>query len=144
MEFMHVGRLLLAEDDDEMRRLLASVLRNDGYTVVEAADGQEMLDALTAAQTGGGDPINLVVADVRMPRLTGLEVLEQICGAHVTAPVILITAFGDPVTHEKAYELGAAAVLDKPFEFDDLRSVVLYFSRRAWNKERLPEGFAGA
>ncbi len=143
MEFMHVGRLLLAEDDGEMRRLLATVLRNDGYTVLEAADGQEMLEAYDAARAAG-TPVDLVVADIRMPRLTGLEVLEKICGDAVPSPVILITAFGDAVTHERAYALGAAAVLDKPFEFDDLRSVVLYFRRRSWSKERLPEGFAGA
>ncbi len=140
MKFMDVGRVLIAEDDLEMRRLLVATLRNDGYQTKEAGDGQEMLDALEATKTGG-DTIDLVVADIRMPQLTGLEVLEKICGSDFTTPVILVTAFGDPVTHERAYELGAAAVLDKPFELDDLRSVVLYFRRRAWNKERLPEGY---
>ena len=125
-----------------MRRLLGATLRQDGYIVVEAADGEEMLTALTNAQSGS-DAIDLVVADIRMPRLTGLEVLAKICASDITVPVILITAFGDPVTHERAYELGAAAVLDKPFDLDDLRSVVLYFRRRAWSKGRLPEGYAG-
>ena len=126
---MSIGRLLLAEDDEEMRSLLGSTLRGDGYDIVEAADGAEMLECITAAESSG-QTMDLVVADIRMPGLTGLQVLERIRQPDFDTPVILITAFGDRATHDKAYALGAAAILDKPFELDDLRSVVLYFKRR--------------
>jgi DNA-binding response OmpR family regulator len=126
---LRVGRLMLAEDNQEMRSLLASTLRNDGYEVIEARTGVELLDQIQFARQGE-KPVDIVVADVRMPGLTGLEVLRRLQREEFTAPVILITAFGDEETHRTALDLGAAAVLDKPFDLDDLSNVVLYFKRQ--------------
>ena len=64
--------------------------------------------------------IDLVVTDIRMPGLTGLEVLESLFDRHGHPPVICMTAFGDPETHALAGRLGAAAVFDKPFDIDIL------------------------
>ncbi len=114
------GRLLLAEDDLEMRRLLATRLRRLGFEVVEVADGWQLLELAMAGATDGSPSVGLVISDVRMPGLTGLEVLARLRRSAYPAPVILVTAFGDRATHAEATRLGAAAVLDKPFELDEL------------------------
>ena len=118
------ARLLLAEDDFELRELLACVLRADGHEVVEACDGNELW-ALLERESGAEAPFSLVVSDVRMPGLTAFDVLTRLQRALDETPVILITAFGDQTTHLRAQRLGASRVLDKPFDCDELRDAVL-------------------
>jgi CheY-like chemotaxis protein len=119
--------VLLAEDDCEMRRLLAHALRRDGHRVVEAKDGSELLAFVKHAQYFGGETRlpNLIVSDIRMPGWSGLEVLAALRRIEPCVPVVLITAFGGPDVHAEAEKLGAAGVLDKPFDLADLRRVVL-------------------
>lgn len=119
------ARLLLAEDDFELRELLACVLRADGHEVVEACDGHELW-ALLSPESGAEEPapFSLVVSDVRMPGLTAFDVLTRLQRSLRETPVILITAFGDQTTHLRALRLGASRVLDKPFDFDELRDAV--------------------
>ena len=119
--------MLLAEDDPAFRLLIASVLEQEGYEVVEAADGVALLaniEATLALRRERADSF-LIVADIRMPGLTGLDVLAILRCANRATPVILITAFGDEATHAEGHELGAAAVLDKPFNVEELRSKVV-------------------
>ena len=120
------ARLLLAEDDLELRELLAYVLRADGHEVVEARDGLELLEILRESSERGAlhEPFALVVSDVRMPGLTAFDVLTRLQRAVTNTPVILITAFGDQTTHLRAQRMGACRVFDKPFDFDDLRAAV--------------------
>jgi CheY-like chemotaxis protein len=121
-----MSRILVAEDDIEMRSLVASVLRRGGYQVVEAESGPELLDRARFAQWNGGsqDQIDLVISDVRMPGCTGLEALSLLRQLGFLAPIIVVTAFGDADTHAEAARLGAKAVLDKPFDMEKLRSTV--------------------
>jgi DNA-binding response OmpR family regulator len=118
--------VLLAEDDAAFRRLIASVLAEEGYEVMEAADGVALLANIESTLTGRErcEPF-LVLADVRMPGLGGLDVLAILRCADCATPVILITAFGDEATHAEGRELGASAVFDKPFDLDALRAAVL-------------------
>jgi len=118
------ARLLLAEDDLELRELLAYVLRADGHEVVEARDGHELLEILSEQRGAVHEPFSLVVSDVRMPGLTAFDVLTRLQRALTDTPVILITAFGDQTTHLRAQRMGASRVFDKPFDFDDLRAAV--------------------
>jgi two-component system, NtrC family, C4-dicarboxylate transport response regulator DctD len=120
--------VLLAEDDDEVRRVVATALRIDGYSVVEARDGHDLVARITAARLFGKicqelTPITLVIADVRMPGRDGLTVLEDLRGADIEVPVILMTAYADARTRERATRFGADFVA-KPFELDHLRDVV--------------------
>jgi len=121
-------RILLAEDDRAMRDLLAASLRGDGYDVIEAMNGIELLKQIhkigSSMFEGQPEPLDLVITDVRMPGFSGLEVLECLRDSEWRLPVIVITAFGDANTHHRALELGAAEVLDKPFDLDKLREVV--------------------
>jgi DNA-binding response OmpR family regulator len=125
-------RILVAEDDDEMRRLVVEALRKDGYDVVAVNDGGRLLVALAHGfvDRGGADLADLVVSDVRMPVCTGMQILEQLRAAHWHVPMILMTAFGDPATREHARTLGAL-LFDKPFDLDDLRTAVASLLRRA-------------
>jgi len=124
-------RILLVEDDPEMRRMLAVLLRRDGYGVTEVADGDEALEWLGTGLLDG-EPSRipaLIVSDVRLPSLSGLDILA---GARLwprRIPVILITGFGDEDLHEQARALGAVCVLDKPFPISSLRSAVRFALR---------------
>lgn len=120
------ARILLAEDDTEMRSLLAWGLEEEGYQVVEAENGLELLQHLqpslvNAAGASKEPPFDLILSDIRMPGLSGLEVLTAYRRRDKKTPFVLITAFGDIVTHGEARILGASAVMDKPFDIDDLR-----------------------
>jgi CheY-like chemotaxis protein len=120
-------RVAVAEDNVEMRRLIAATLRGDGYEVVEAGDGSELitqLEMLGGAQGPARTAVELIVSDLRMPGLSGMDVLGAIRDGNWRTPFILITAFGDEDTHQEAHDLGAAAVLDKPFDLERLRTLV--------------------
>ena len=113
--------ILLAEDDREMRSLLTTSLRRAGFRVTACRDGSDLLSYLTPFILHE-QPVefDLIVSDIRMPLITGLEILEDLPQREGFPPIILITAFGDEHTHERARDLGAAAMLDKPFKMEDL------------------------
>jgi DNA-binding NtrC family response regulator len=119
----------IAEDDDDLRSLLASMLRRAGYRVREFSSGSQLLRTLTtdtqaSALTFEAElTIDLVISDIRMPGASGLEVLAKLHSMSQLVPVVLMTAFGDRSTHEKALQMGAAALIDKPFELDELLSL---------------------
>jgi two-component system response regulator (stage 0 sporulation protein F) len=118
-------RVLLAEDQPEMRRILRRALVRDGYEVVEAEDGPSLVRALVAGLLSEhARAPELIISDVRMPGFTGLEVLARLRREDWSTPVILITAFADEAVHQEAARLGAVRVLDKPFELDELRAAV--------------------
>ncbi len=115
-EYPHI---LLAEDDVDLRELLMFVLSRAGYRVTVCGNGLQLLETLETYPD-----IDLVVSDVRMPALTGLEVLESQYEKNNPPPFICMTAFGDLETHQTAARLGAAAVIDKPFDLDALVELV--------------------
>jgi DNA-binding response OmpR family regulator len=113
--------VVLAEDDREMRMLVATTLRRAGWDVLEAGDGIDLLDCIGWVIEARDDWADCVlVSDIRMPGLNGLEALERLRAIGWSGGTILITAFGDEATHARARELGAVVVLDKPFELDAL------------------------
>ncbi len=117
------ARIIVAEDNDEMRRLLAITLAKDGREVVTVSTGDD-LASLLATLVRDESPPDLVVSDLRMPGLDGLAVLRMLRSQGVFTPVIIITAFGSRELHDEARELGAAATLDKPFDMGVLRDAV--------------------
>ena len=119
------ARVLLAEDDGELRRLLREALQAGGYDVVEVTDGGRLLVRLGQEYRSGRpeESFDVMVSDVRMPVCTGLQIVESLRLARSRIPVILITAFGDDTTRAKAERLGAV-LLDKPFDVDELVKVV--------------------
>jgi len=134
-------RIILAEDDYEMRSLLAMSLRKCGYEVIECSDGIGMLAHLETfflPEEFNRQPVDLVISDIRMPGVTGMELLEGKPKDRDFPPMILITAFGDAETHEIAHKFGAAAIFDKPFDLDLLvdkvKRVLAETSKQAGNE----------
>lgn len=118
-------RVLLAEDDKELRDLLTLVLENAGYQVCQCSNGEQLLARLREPQS-----FNLVISDIRMPGLNGLEVLARRRGEIQQVPFICMTAFGDAQTHREARQLGAVATLDKPFDLDEMIELVAHVCLR--------------
>lgn len=117
-------RVVVADDDYELRTLIASVLRRDGYAVTEVADGYELQKFLAARRLDRPDrPVDLVISDLRMPGRSGLDVLASLRSDDWGTPFILMTAFSNANMQNEANRLGAAAVFSKPFELDDLRTI---------------------
>jgi len=125
---LRAPRIVLAEDDASLRELLASALEYEGYDVVRASTGNELIDHVRRI-AGRRDKVDLVVSDVRMPTLSGLAVLKLLRDAEFDVPVILITAFSDVWTRREAGEYGAI-LLDKPVSLRTLRGEVAKALRR--------------
>ena len=120
-------RVLIADDDPDIRAELVSALSEDGYEVIEAADGNQLLEAVVQAFTDDdGEPrYDAIVTDVMMPGFSGLDVLTAMRTKTTRIPVLVITAFGDDRTVRMAASLGAVAVFRKPFDLDDFRTALL-------------------
>ncbi|WP_394846812.1 response regulator [Pendulispora brunnea] len=116
-------RVLVAEDDPEMRRIVVEALRRDGYDVREAADGGRLLICIDAQSESPSAEIDLIISDVRMPVCTGLQALDAVRRTQSPLPIILMTAFGDDELRTHA-EARGALLFDKPFALEDLRATV--------------------
>jgi CheY-like chemotaxis protein len=114
----HRLRVLLADDDYEVRCALTRILELDGYEVVSVASGTELLDSIGTQMLGGRGfaPIDAIVTDVRMPGWNGLRILEGLRAGGFAKPVVVITAFGDGSMRSRVERLGRAVFLGKPFE----------------------------
>ncbi len=124
--------IVVAENDDGTRTVLASALARFGYDVASVTDGQLVLSTLASGQVG------LLILDLRMPGMNGWEVLRRLKdtqnpGSPPTTrpPVIVISAQSDPETQRFATRLGAAAFLAKPIDLHDLGHTVRRVLRQA-------------
>jgi len=120
-------RVILAEDDADVRQLVAVALRGLGYEIIEARTGAELLDELGDGLLVGDLSArpDVIISDVRMPGLTGMEILAGLRQAEWSTPIILMTAYADLETREMAQRLGVDAFFQKPFDIDDLVTVVV-------------------
>lgn len=120
------ARILLVEDDSDMRALVASVLREDGYEIVEADSGVAMLRHIECALWADDkrEHFDVVLSDVQMPDLTALEVMEALRYRQIETPIILMTAYGNPRSHADSAALGAFALLEKPLDWVKLRTAI--------------------
>jgi len=101
--------------------MLTEALADEGYRVTECADAYEWIEACSECESPNAAPkYDIVVSDIKMPGASGLALLEGLRGSRRNPPTILVTAFGDAATHQRAMKLGAVAVLDKPFAIEDL------------------------
>lgn len=126
------SRILIVEDDPEMRRLLADFLRAEGFRVTQAADAGEALSCVREKAFAS------VILDKNLPDESGLDILRRLRVLIPDTPVILITAFGDARIHEEAFARGAYDLLLKPFNLDDLLEAL----RKA--QEYAGQGWPGA
>ena len=111
-------RILVVEDDDDMRESLGRILGRAGYQVQLARDGGEAITVLQA------QPFHLVLTDLVMPRMGGLELLREIRRLGQSLPVVFLTAFGSRAAFTKAMDLGAVGFVTKPFQASSLLAVI--------------------
>jgi two-component system response regulator (stage 0 sporulation protein F) len=111
-------RVLVVDDDSEMRALLADVLGDEGYAVEGVANGAEALIRLRT------ESFAAIVLDKNMPGLSGLDLLPGLRTICPDTPVIMITAFGDVATYMDAIEKGAFEYVFKPFRMEELLRVL--------------------
>jgi DNA-binding NtrC family response regulator len=113
------AHILVVDDDQSSRDLLARILTSAGHRVTALTDGREAVAALTA-----GDPPDLVVSDIRMADMDGLQVIDAFRERAPETPVILVTAFGNIDGALEAIRRGAADYLSKPYDVDAIQLVV--------------------
>jgi two-component system NtrC family response regulator len=129
---MRAARILVVDDEESLRRILQVQLENRGYETSLAKNGQEALAILTES------PHDLVLTDLRMPGLSGLELLKRIREHHQGTEVILLTAFGTIENAVEAMQSGAYHYVTKPVRFDELAIVI----ERALERCRMIEQIA--
>jgi len=124
---MNAPRVLIADDDTDLREELASLLSEDGYDVDEAADGNELLDALAKAGSPSTErpTYDAILMDLMMPGFSGVDVLTALHTPPPRVPVLVMTGCEDEHIVKTAASLGAVAVFRKPFDLDDLRNALL-------------------
>jgi DNA-binding response OmpR family regulator len=118
-------RLLIVEDDRNLRGFLRKAFREEGYEVDEAASGVEALGAAFAA------PYDCIVLDIMLPGRDGLQVLEELRGRGLATPILLLTARNEPAHRVRGLEGGADDYLGKPFDLAELLARVQALVRRS-------------
>jgi CheY-like chemotaxis protein len=117
--------ILVVDDEPDVEALFRQQFRRDirdgRFTMDFAQSGNGALNLINDA---AGESLILVLSDINMPGMTGLELLPKAKAARPDVPVIMITAYGDPDTRRKAMEGGAEALLTKPIDFVALRSEI--------------------
>jgi DNA-binding NtrC family response regulator len=113
-------RILIVDDEPNVRLMLATALQSVGYGVVEAEDGEKALEQLNA----GGASFDLALLDLQMPRMDGMELVSRLRDAGSAVPVVILTAHGSIPEAVAAMKLGAIDFLTKPITPDALRRVV--------------------
>ena len=119
-----LSTILLVDDEDAVRKVLTFPLERDGYRVIQAGDGEEALARF------GDQPVDLVVLDIMLPKLDGLEVCKEL-RARSSVPIIMLTARDDELDKVLGLELGADDYITKPFSIREFRSRVRALLRRA-------------
>ena len=118
-------RLLIAEDDADIRRGLEATLESEGYEVISAHDGEQAVKLARQLEPA------LIVLDVMMPKLSGFDACKQLRGAGVTVPILLLTAKSEEIDKVVGLKLGADDYVTKPFGVHELLARVEALLRRS-------------
>lgn len=112
------SRVLVVDDEESIREFLEIMLRKEGYEVTCAEDGQKALEIIKKKS------FDLVISDLQMPNLTGIELLKQVKDHYPDLLFMMITAFGTTETAVEAMKLGAYDYITKPFKIDEVRIII--------------------
>lgn len=118
-------KILVAEDDAELRQLFCKVLTKNGYISIPAADGQEALDVLDR------EYVDLIVSDIMMPKIDGYELTKQLREAGIAVPILIITAKGSFRDMQLGFDFGADDYMVKPINVNEMVLRVGALLRRA-------------
>jgi len=111
-------RILVVDDEENTRIGLSKLLTQEGYEVLSVANGAEALDCLAS------NKVNLVISDINMPIMNGLNFLRELSRRFPSINVIMITAYGGVESYLEAMNLGAFEYLHKPVRLDELRAIM--------------------
>src|SRR5207248_4930346 len=123
-------RVLVVDDEQSLRKVLAATLQREGYEVTVCGDGEE---AISALERDGAD---VVVTDLVMPRMDGLTLLRKVVARHPDVPVIVVTAHGRIQSAVEAMKAGAFDFLAKPFDHGELKAIISKAARQSDYNQR--------
>lgn len=129
-------RILVAEDDSAMNKLVCTMLAEKGYEAVACYDGEEAL------RTFESQPFDMVITDIMMPKADGYELAAEVRNQDALIPILFMTALDDKISQQRGFRSGADDYVTKPFDADILLLRVSALLRRA-NIERSRELVAG-
>jgi len=112
------NRILVVDDEEALRTVLSGELASEGYEVQSAGDGDEAIATL------GKQMFDLVLLDIKMPRVTGFDVLRHIKEKHPTTKVVMLTGFADLKNAIESKQLGAEDFVSKPYDLVDLLTTI--------------------
>src|SRR5690606_23982413 len=116
---MSQKRIAIVDDDPKIGELFATVLQRDGYAARPYTDARDLIELLD-----GGDVPDLILTDLMMPEVTGIELIEEVRGRDLTLPVIIMTAHSSVQTAVEAMRLGAFHYLQKPVNLEEMRTLL--------------------
>ena len=119
IENMAKEHILIVDDEQNMLNTLAFILEAANYRVTTATEGREALEEMLAARERGC-PIDLLITDIRLPGLTGLQLIDELNYLKIKIPVLVITAYRDQSMVLELMRTSCAGYLDKPFDYKEL------------------------
>jgi two-component system response regulator (stage 0 sporulation protein F) len=111
-------KILVVDDEEDARDLFNTILTDEGYAVSLANGGEQALSLFN------NNPYNLVITDIKMPGMDGLQLLQEIRKTGSKTDVIMVTAYGEVESYLKAMSLGAAEYINKPVRIKELKRIV--------------------
>ena len=111
-------KVLIVDDDRDIVTIVSTILSGRGWDIKAAYNGREALEAVTSSKP------DIILLDIMMPEMNGIEVLKRIKKIDINARIIMITAFGDVESYLDSMELGAYEYINKPFETDELLEMI--------------------
>ncbi len=113
-----MATLLIVDDEQSMRQLLSLVFGREGYEVRTASNGREALDLVRR------EPVHVIISDVKMPDMSGIDLLREVRAVAPDTAIVMMTAFATVDTAREAFKLGADDFVQKPFDVDELKTIV--------------------
>ncbi|MBI9072405.1 MAG: SpoIIE family protein phosphatase [Melioribacteraceae bacterium] len=127
--------ILIAEDESSARLTLSFVLKGEDYSVTAVADGEQAYNEIIKSIEERSGQIDLIISDIQMPHMTGLELIKKLYDEKIEIPTIVITAFGEKEMLIDLMRLGCSDYLDKPFEPEEIIQKVEEVFERVDNKK---------
>jgi len=127
---MNIGgrpRILVVDDEEVIRELLSEILMDEGYEVDTAKEGNEAMEKIKRL------PFELVITDIRMPGLNGMEILRETKKKNPSIEVIIITGYGTPEIEAEAIAQGASGYINKPININQIRNMVAEVFKKGKN-----------